>query len=93
MTAQVIPLFRGQSPASGFRLRAGGEPVFSPGELRQVLSMVFADAIARREPLVCDDCLAAEDGICPPHAADLDRCDEYQVLAAQLGIEIGGEDL
>ncbi len=54
-----------------------------------VLGQVLADAIFYREPSGdCDDCDQHPAGLCEPHAADLDRCDDYLWLARELGVEV-----
>lgn len=57
-------------------------------EQRAVLAAVFTDALDYREPAGdCADCASHPYGLCPDHAADRDRCDDYITLAVELGIE------
>lgn len=69
-------------------LYAAGQ--IEPGAAQLVtLGQVLADAVARREPSgFCTDCEVHPASLCEPHAADLDRCDAYLALAAELGIEV-----
>ena len=52
------------------------------------LGQALADAIEYRQPSgACADCDSHPSGLCAPHAADLDRADDYAALARQLGVE------
>jgi hypothetical protein len=53
-----------------------------------ILGQALADAIEYRQPSgICADCDDHPAGLCTPHAADLDRADDYADLARQLGVE------
>jgi hypothetical protein len=52
------------------------------------LGHALADAAQYRQPSgACADCDVHPAGLCPPHAADLDRADDYAALARQLGVQ------
>ena len=62
----------------------------TPGQA-EVLGLALADAIEHRRDAAegsCADCEAHPGGKCSQHAADLDRADDYQRLADELGIEV-----
>jgi hypothetical protein len=58
------------------------------GDQLAILGQALADAIEYRQPAgLCADCDDHPAGLCTPHAADLDRADDYAALARQLGTE------
>jgi hypothetical protein len=58
------------------------------GDQLAILGQALADAIEYRQPAgLCADCDDHPAGLCEPHAADLDRADDYAALARQLGTE------
>jgi hypothetical protein len=84
MTAPVLHLVPPPppEPAPGLAARLTAD------EQLNLLALVFADAIAYRTPGFCPECLHDADGLCPGHATDLDRTDDYLRLAADLGIDL-----
>jgi len=55
---------------------------------RRVLAAALTDAVEYRQPTgICADCDTHPAGLCEPHAADLDRAEDYAALARQLGLE------
>ena len=55
------------------------------------LGQALADAIEYRQPAgICADCDGHPARLCSPHAADLDRADDYAALARELGMEEAG---
>ena len=53
------------------------------------LGLALADAVEYRQPAgACADCDVHPAGLCSPHAADLDRADDYAALARELGLEV-----
>jgi len=62
--------------------------VLDPVQLA-TLGLALADAAEYRQPAgLCADCDVHPAGLCAPHAADLDRADDYAALARQLGVEV-----
>jgi hypothetical protein len=62
-------------------------PVLDPGQRAMVLRAldVAAEYWRYRASLTCQDCADHPAEVCPDHAADLNRADEYDALAARIG--------
>jgi len=63
-------------------------PALDPVQLA-TLGLALADSIKYRQPAgLCAYCDVHPAGLCAPHAADLDRADDYAALARELGVEV-----